>query len=141
MGQPTYLKEDLLTNLINSSTEMAPRSSRPRYFPCRNLFSIDLVKNKLARDPGLVGRPYSGSTSSAPSCNSTPGLTLIPALIFALAPTPIFTNELIKQFMKIYLESNQGPKQPPGECEQIHKATILEVYYDKLHIDYYHFFQ
>ena len=43
--------------------------------------------------------------------------------------------------MGAYLESNQGPKQPPTEREQSFKAKILEVYYGKSHMDCYHFCQ
>ena len=43
--------------------------------------------------------------------------------------------------MKAYLESNQGPRQPRAERKQTFKAKVLEVYYSKLHIDYYHFCQ
>ena len=43
--------------------------------------------------------------------------------------------------MKAYLESNQRPKQSPVEHEQLLKAKVLEVYYSKLHMDCYHFYQ
>ena len=43
--------------------------------------------------------------------------------------------------MKAYLEMNQEPRQPPTECKQSFKAKVLEVYYAKSHIDYYHFSQ
>ena len=43
--------------------------------------------------------------------------------------------------MKAYLESNQGPKQPLEEREQLLKAKVSDVYYGKSHIDFYHFCQ
>ena len=41
--------------------------------------------------------------------------------------------------MKAYLESNQGPSQPPEERKRLLKAKVPDVYYGKLHIDCYHF--
>ena len=43
--------------------------------------------------------------------------------------------------MRAYLELNQGPRQPPAERERFFKAKIPEVYYNKLHMDCYHFCQ
>ena len=43
--------------------------------------------------------------------------------------------------MKAYLESNQGPSQPLKEREQPLEAKVLDVYYGKLHMDCYHFYQ
>ena len=43
--------------------------------------------------------------------------------------------------MKAYLESNQGPSQPPTKRKQSFKAKVPDVYYGKLHIDYYYFCQ
>ena len=63
------------------------------------------------------------------------------APIFALAPTPTAINELFKQFMKVYLETNQGPRQSPAERKQPFKAKVLEIYYGKLYMDCYHFCQ
>ena len=126
---------------------MAPGGSRPRHFPCQNLPPFDPVEDELARDPGPVGGPYSGNTSPAPSCNPTLGPKLVPALIPTPVPTPVpaptppSSDELFKQFMRAYLESNQRPKQPPAECKWSFKANVLEVYYDKLHMDCYHFCQ
>ena len=122
---------------------MAPKDSRPRHFPCRNLPPLDSVEDELARDPGPVGGFYSGSTSPALSRNPTPR----PKLVSALISTPVpalalfYSNKLFKQFIKAYLKSNQGPRQPPAEREQFLKAKVLEVYYGKLHMDYYHFYQ
>ena len=67
---------------------------------------------------GPVGGIHLGSTSPAPSCNPTSGLDLVPApvpapvpaLVPAPAPALAATNDLFKQFMKAYLESNQKPK-------------------------------
>ena len=111
MGQPARSEEDLLTNLIKSSTEMAPGGSHLCRSPRRNL-SIDLVEDELTRDPGSIRGPYSDSTSPALSHDPTPGPELVPALIPALvpAPTPPFSDKLFKQFMRAYLESNQEPK-------------------------------
>ena len=122
---------------------MAPGRSRPCCSPHRNPPPIDPVEDELAKDPGSVGGPNSGSTSPAPSCNPIPGPDLVPALIPApvLAPTPaaVTSDELLKKFMKAYLETNQGPKQP--ERKRTLKAKVLEVYYGKSHIDCYHFCQ
>ena len=122
---------------------MAPKGSRPCHSPCRNSPPIDPVEDEIARDPGPVGDPHSGSTSLVLSYNPTSGPELVPALIPAPVPTPtpapVATNELFKKFMKAYLETNQGPRQP--ERKQTLKAKVLEVYYSKSHIDCYHFCQ
>ena len=43
--------------------------------------------------------------------------------------------------MKVYLETNQRLKQPPAEGKQFFKAKVPNVYYGKLHIDCYYFYQ
>ena len=112
---------------------MAPGGTRPCHFPCQNL-------------------PLSSaflSLGSPPSCNPIPAPAPVPALVPApipasvpaSIPAPAPTNELFKKFMKAYLESNQRPRQPPEERKQIFKAKISEVYYSKLHMDCYHFYQ
>ena len=122
---------------------MTPGGFRSCRSPYQNLFSIDLVEDGLARDLGSVGGSHSGSTSCAPSYNPTPGLKLVPALmstsVSALAP--LSSNELFKQFMKAYLESNQGPKQSLAEYKQSLKAKVPKVYYSKLYMDCYYFCQ
>ena len=125
---------------------MAFRGSRPCHSPRRNLSPLDPVEDELARDPGPVGGPHSSSTSPALSSNPIPSPELVPALIPAPvlapvpAPAPPSSNELFKQFIRAYLESNQGPRQLPAEREQPFKAKVLEVYYGKLHMDCYHFY-
>ena len=106
---------------------MAPGKSRPRHSLYWNLF------------PGSAF-PF---PSPALSCNPTPAPVPAPALALPLVPipAPTATNELFKQFMKAYLETNQGPKQPPAERKQSLKAKVPEIYYGKLHIDCYHFCQ
>ena len=99
------------------------------------------MKDKLARDPGPVKRTHLGSTPLTLSRNPILGLTPIPILNLAPTPVPAATNDLFKQFIKAYLEMNQGPKQPPAEPKQFFKAKIPEVYYGKLYIDYYYFCQ
>ena len=122
---------------------MALRGSRPRRSPRRNPPPIDPVEDELARDPSSVGGPNSGSTSPALSCNPTPGPDLVPALISAPVPAPtpalVASEELFKKFMKVYLETNQRPRQP--ERKSTLKAKVPEVYYDKSHMDCYHFCQ
>ena len=122
---------------------MAPGGSRPRRSPRRNPPPIDPVEDELARDPGSVGGPNSGSTSPAPSRNPTPGPDLVPALIPAPipapTPAPVASEELFKKFMKAYLETNQGPRQP--EHKRNFKAKVPEVYYGKSHMDCYYFCQ
>ena len=99
---------------------MAPRYSRPCRFPRQNPPPLDPMKDELAREPGPVRGPHSGGTSPAPSCNPTQG----PELVLALNPAPVLApalpscNELFKKFMKAYLESNQGPRQPPEEANK-----------------------
>ena len=39
------------------------------------------------------------------------------------------------------MESNQGPRQPPAECERPLKAKVPEMYNSKLHMDCYYFCQ
>ena len=141
MSQPACLDEDLLMDPIKSFIEIAPRSFRPHCSPHWNLFSIDFVEDELARDSGSVGGLHSGSTFFAPSCNLTPDHALISALISALTPAPVPINKLFKHFMKAYLESNQGPRQPLAERKQIFKAKVPVVYYGKLHMDCYYFCQ
>ena len=107
MGQSTYLEENFVTNL-KSSTKMAPKDFRLYHSPCRNLFPLDSMEDELARDPSSVRSSHSSSTSLALSCNPTLG----PVLILAPVPAPALpsSNKLFKQFMKAYLELNQGPK-------------------------------
>ena len=123
--------------------EIAPRGFCPLCCPCRNFPPLDLVEDEFTRDPGSVGGSHSESTSPTPSCNPTPGPKLVSALIPAPipAPAPPSSNKLFKQFMRAYLKSNQRPRQPPTEREQLFKAKVLEVYYGKLHMDCYHFCQ
>ena len=122
---------------------MAPGDSRPCRSPCQNLPPIDPVEDELARDLDLVGGLHLSSTSPTPSCKPNLGPKLVPALIPTpvSAPTPPSSNKLFKQFMRAYLESNQGPRQPPVERKQSFKAKIPEMYYGKSHIDCYHFCQ
>ena len=124
---------------------MASGGSCLYYSPCRNIPLIDPIEYELARDPGLVGDPHSGTTSAALSCNPTPDPNLIPALISAPVPalssTPVLTNKLFKQFMKAHLESNQEPKQPPMERKRHLKAKVFVEHYGKLHMDCYYFCQ
>ena len=122
---------------------MAFKGSHPCHSPRRNLLFINLVEDELTRDLGLVGGPYLGSISPAASYNPTPGPKLVLALIPApvLAPALPSSNELFKQFMKVYLESNQGLRQPPAERKRSLKAKVPKVYYGKLHMDCYHFCQ
>ena len=132
MGKPVRLKKNFVTD-PKSSTEMVPGGFRPCRSPRRNLSPLDLVEDELAREPGPVGGPHSDSTSLAPSRNPTPGPKLVPAPVPASAPPSL--NELFKQFMRAYLESNQGLRQLPAEREQSFKAKIPELYYAKSHMD------
>ena len=113
MGQSARLEENFVTN-FKSFTKMAPERTRPYCYPRRNPSLIDSVEDELARDPGPVRDPHSGSTSPVPSCNPTPGpnlvLAVIPAPVFAPTLAPVLTDELFKKFIKAYLESNQGPR-------------------------------
>ena len=118
---------------------MAPRGSCPCRPPRRNVFSVDHVEDELARDQVPLEGSNFGSTSPGPasSRDSTPA----PAPVLAPAPAPASSNELFKQFMKAYLESNQGPSQPPAKRERALKAKVPNVYYGKSHMDCYHFCQ
>ena len=144
MGQPARLEENFVTDL-KSYTKIVLGGSRSCCSPCQKSPPIDPLEDELTRNLGLVGGPHWGSISPASSRNPTPGpnlvLALISAPVFALPPTPVPTNELFKQFMKAYLESNQGPRQPLVEYKQHFKAKIPEVYYCKSHMDCYHFCQ
>ena len=101
------------------------------------------MEDEVAKDPVLVEDLHSDNTSPAPSCNPTLGpnlvLALIPVPLSTLTLAPVDIDELFKKFMKAYLETNQRPKQPPVERKQTFKAKLPEVYYDKSHIDCYHF--
>ena len=123
---------------------MAPGDSRPRCSLHWNLPHIDYIDDELARDSGLTNGSHLDSTSPAPFCNPTLGLTLVPALIPTLVPIPALvwpsSDELFRQFMKAYLEIKQGLIQPPAESKQSFKAKVVEVYYSKLHMDCYHFY-
>ena len=126
---------------------MAPKGSCSHCSPHRNLPTLDSVEDELARELGPVGGPHSGSTSSALSRNPTPGPELVPALNPDPVPTPVSapappsSDELFKQFIRAYLESNQGPRQLSAECERFLKVKVPEVYYGKSHMDCYHFCQ
>ena len=67
--------------------------------------------------------------------------TNFPAVFRAPTPTPPSTNELFKQFMKAYLESNQESSQLPEERKRLFKTKVPDLYYGKLHMDCYHFYQ
>ena len=124
---------------------MAPGGFRPHCFLCQNLLPIDHMKDDLARDPGPTNSFYLGSISPILFCKLTPGPALVAALIPALAPALALAllsfDKLFKQFMKAYLESNQGLRQPSAKRKQFLGAKVLNRYYGKLHIDYYHFYQ
>ena len=145
IGQLAYLEEDLLTNPIKSSIKIALRDSCPCYYPCRNFFLIDHVEDRLTRDPSPTNNSHLGSTSSTLFYKPTPGPALFLAFIPAQIPAPALAllsfDNLFKQFMKAYLESNQRLKQPPAEREQFFKAKMPDVYYKKLYMDCYHFCQ
>ena len=119
------------------------RGSRPCRSSCQNLPHIDHIEDELTRDLGPINGFYLGNTSLALSRNLNLGPALVPILILTLVPTLVPTllssNELFKQFMKAYLESNQGPRQLSAERKQFFKAKMPDVCYRKLHIDYYHF--
>ena len=130
----TYLSD------LKLSTKIALRGFRPRRSPCWNLPLLDSMEDDLAKDPGPVGDLYSGNTSFAPFCNFIPNpdlvlalvRTLVPAPVLAPTPAPAITNDLFKQFIKAYLESNQGPRQPLAERKKPLKAKIPELYYGLL---------
>ena len=93
------------------------------------------------RNPPLGGEDeLTGGPPGAPTKSShTP--THSPTVSWAPTPALLSTDKLFKQFMRAYLESNQGPSQPLEEREQPLKAKIPDVYYGKLHMDCYHFCQ
>ena len=98
---------------------------RTRRSSCHNL----PLGNEDEKGPPRA--PTKGSNTSTHS----------PTISWAPTPAPPSTNELFKRFMKAYLESNQGPSQPPEECKQPFKAKLSDVYYSKSHMDCYHFCQ
>ena len=141
MGQPAHLKEDLVIDSIKSFTKIALRVFRPC---CSSYWSfpfINNVKDELARDQGPTKSSHLGSTSPVPSCNPILGPTLVSAPIFALASALYSSDKLFRQFIKAYLESNQGPSRSQVECKQSLKAKVPDVYYGKSHMDCYHFCQ
>ena len=93
---------------------MAPGSSCFCHSPYRNFFPINYVEDELARDSSPAKGFYLGNISPALSCDPTPGLILVLFLISTPVPAPApvfpFSDKLFRQFMKAYLESNQGPK-------------------------------
>ena len=99
-----------------------PRSRRS---PRRNL--------PLGGEDELVGGPPGAPTKGSHTS------THFPAVSWASTLAPPSTNELFKQFMKAYLESNQGPSQPLEERKRPLKTKVPDVYYGKLHMDCYHF--
>ena len=89
---------------------MAPRGSHLCRSPRWNFSPIDYVEDEFARDQGPINDFRLDGTSFTLFYNPTPGPALVSALIPALIPTPAPAlpsfNELFKQFMKAYLESN-----------------------------------
>ena len=130
VSQPIWKEENLpLSKPIKLSVEIAPGRSRLRCLPRQNLL------------------PSNASPSLGPIlfCNPTLASAPVPTPVLAPVPAPTLasatTNNLFKQFIKTYLEINQGIKQPLAECKQFFKAKILEMYYDKSYMDCYHFCQ
>ena len=97
-----------------------PRSC---YSPCRN--PPPDGEDELARS--LPGAPTEGSHTPTHS----------PAVSWTPTPALPSTNELFKQFMKAYLESNQRSSQPLKERKRPLKAKVPDIYYGKLHMDCY----
>ena len=100
---------------------------------CRNPLSSD--ENKLVRDPPRALTEGNNTLTPSPSVFWAPILAPTPAL------TPLFTDELFKQFIKTYLEFNQGPSQLLEEYKWPLKAKVSDIYYGKSHIDCYYFCQ
>ena len=94
---------------------------------------------------GGEDEPAKGPPRAPTEGNNTSTLFLAisrtPTLVPAPTPALPSTNELFKQFIKTYLESNQGPSQPLVERKQLFKAKVPDVYYGKLQMDCYHFCQ
>ena len=84
---------------------MAPGRSYPRRSPHQNL-----PPDSISLSSGLAPS-HNPTLSPAP----VSALASVPVPVLALAPAAI--NDLFKQFMKAYLEINQGPRQPPAERE------------------------
>ena len=86
------------------------------------------TRRSLCHNPPSGGEDeLAGGPPGAPTkgCNS---LTYFPAVFWAPTPAPPSIDKLFKQFMKAYLESNQGPSQPLEKCERPLKAKIPDVY-------------
>ena len=101
--------------------------------------------------PGLSPTDGSNTSTLTSAISHVPTFALPVATIaasspvsaFAIAPTIAlsFENELFKQFMKAYLET-QVPGQitleiDPEPRKQPLKAWFLDLYYGNLHMDYY----
>ena len=86
---------------------------------------------------GLPERPIKSNNTPTSSLAISRAPTAVP--VPTPTPTPPSTNELFKQLIKAYMESNQELSQPPTQRKQLFKAKVLDVYYGKLHIDCYYF--
>ena len=79
---------------------MASKGFRFCCSPRWNLFSIDHIKDELAKDQDNAKDSHSGSSFFALSYNlipvPTPVLAPDPVLVLVLAPTPVFSNKLFK---------------------------------------------
>lgn len=114
------------------------------HFSYQKLFPINHIEDKFTKDANFTDSSHLDSILSALSKKLIPGLNLVSTLILApvsaLAPTSRSSDELFKQFIKVYLEFHVL-NQPLAERKQSLKAKVLDVYYRRLHMDYYHFCQ
>ena len=93
------------------------------------------MKDELAKNQVPFQKSNFGSTFPRLALFCNPTLVPVPTL------APLSSDKLFKKFMKAYLDFNQGPSQTLAERKQPLKAKVPDVYYGKLHMDYYHFCQ
>ena len=113
---------------------MAPRSCAQQNLCVNPSANPTREQNNLASQ-GPVQR-FNAESDEAPTKAPTPPEAPIPPLI------PPFTEDLFTKFMKVFIETTQAQVQALAEPQKRpFKAQTPKTYYDKSHIEYYHFYQ
>ena len=109
-----------------SSFAMAPKSRTTRWSSCVN-FSV----NSIEQDE-LAGSRSDASSNEAP----TPPKAPTPPLV------SLPSEDLFTKFMTVFMETTQSQAQALAELwERLLKARTPEIYWDKSHMECYHFCQ